>query len=117
MKAAENSPNPALAKLRARAAKRYLVQDALGDAKVSPVWALLLGVLYLVGATALCVYCADAYDPKTLAAVTIVCLLFALILLLFLFALTGIMTEATIAKVIVRMWDKVIAKLKPGSSE
>jgi hypothetical protein len=110
---AENSKDPALAKLRAKAAKRYFAQDVLGTAKVSPALALFLGVAYVICATGVCIYGVHEFDKGAIVGVLIVCILFALILLLFLFALTGVMTEGTIAKVIVRMWDKVLAKLKP----
>jgi hypothetical protein len=109
---AENSKNPAIAKLRTKMAKRYFTQDTRGDAKVSPPLALSIGTLYIVAATISGIYCARVCDSKTFAAVVIVSILFALILFVFLFALTGVMTEATIAKTIIRMWDKVIAKLK-----
>jgi hypothetical protein len=115
---AANSTNPALAKLRTKMAKRYFAEDVLGTAKVRPIFGLVVGTVYFLVSATVCIYCAQSCARSTFVGVLLVCLLFGLLLLLFLFALTGVMTETTIAKVIVRMWDKVVAKLRfPGGKE
>jgi len=90
LKDAENSKNPVVAKLRAKVAKRYFAQDTLGAAKVRPGVAFLLGATYLVGSTAIAVYCATLYEKGTFVLVLTTLLLFALLLLIFLFTLTGV---------------------------
>jgi hypothetical protein len=107
-----NSTDPTSAKLRQKMAERYFAEDVLGSAKVRPVWALIIGTIYFLGAAAFCIRCATSCATGKFVGVLLVCLLFGLLLLLLLFALAGIMTETTVAKVIVRMWDKVIAKVR-----
>lgn len=111
---AANSANPTLAKLRTKMAERYFEQDVLGDAKVSPRLGLFIGVLYVCVAVIACGYYAS--DRALFTPVLIAFILFALMLFLFLFALTGVMTESTIAKIIVRMWDRVVGKIPFGKS-
>lgn len=116
----ENSTDPKLAKLRAKAGKRYLEAHLKGGAKISPGLALGVGLPVLLVLAATCVYVGIEFSPAIFWFVLITCVVFALIVLLLLLALTGQMGDTVVAKVMLGMFDKLLAtfrKTKPDESK
>jgi len=102
---AENSTDPELKKLRIEAARRYFKIHL-----ISPGVALVVGLLVFSVLAASSIYSAYHASRAIFVSVSTVCVLFALVISLFLFALSGIMGDTLVAKVILGMFDKVLAK-------
>jgi preprotein translocase subunit Sec61beta len=109
---AQNSPDPELKKLRLEAAKRYFAEDALGEAKVSPVLALIVGIVVLVILAAVTIYVSTHFAGAISTLVLIACAFFAIIVLLLVFALTGVMPANTLSKTIIGIWSKLLSKFQ-----
>jgi preprotein translocase subunit Sec61beta len=113
---AENSSDPALKKLRLEMAKRYFAQDSLGAATLSPRHVFYTGIPVLLVLAAISLYAAMRLSGTVFAAVLVACSFFAIIVVVLILALTGIMTENTISKLLVNLWSKTLSKFG-GSSQ
>jgi hypothetical protein len=107
---AENSSDPALKNLRLEMAKRYFAQDSLGAATISPRHVLYSGIPALVALAVISLYAAMRLTGTVFAAVLVACSFFAIIVVVLMLALTGIMTENTISKLLVSLWSKTLSK-------
>lgn len=115
---AENSKNPKFAKLRARAGKRYLDADVKGGARISTGLALGLGLPTMLLLAGTPVVVAFEFSSAVFWLVLIACVTFALIILLLLLALSGLMADTLVAKVMLGMFDKLLTtfrKTKPDT--
>ena len=114
---ADNSTNPKLATLRAKAGKRYLEAHLKGSARISPGLALGVGLPVLLVLAGTCVYAGVKFSAAIFWFVLIACVTFALIILLLLLALTGLMGDTVVAKVMLGILDKVIARFSKVQSD
>jgi hypothetical protein len=116
LKDAENSTNPKFAKLRAKAAKRYFDADVKGGARISTGLALAVGLPIILLLAGICIYAAIKLSTAVVWFVLIACIAFALIIMLLLLALTGLMGDTLVAKVMLGIFDKLIAAYRKGKS-
>lgn len=114
---AENSVNPQFAKLRAKAAKRYFDADVKGGARVSTGLALALGLPVLLLLAAVCIYVDLNFSGGVVWTVLVACLTFAILIMLLLLALAGLMAGTVVAKVMLGMFDKVVAAVKSRTED
>jgi hypothetical protein len=114
---AENSTNPKFAKLRAKAAKRYFDAHVKGGARISTGLALGVGLPVLLVMAVPCVYAGITFSASIFWFVLIACVTFALIILLLLLALTGLMGDTVVAKVMVGIFDELMATFRKTNSD
>jgi hypothetical protein len=108
---AENSSDPALKKLRSKMAKRYFAADSLGAAVVSPPLVILIGFPIIVALAALTFYAAIRLNGAVFGAVLAGCSFFSIVTVILMLALTGVMTENTVSKLLLNMWGKALSKI------
>jgi|SRR5467141_2209951 len=114
---AENSTNPKFAKLRAKAAKRYFDAHVKGGARISTGLALGVGLPVILLLAGICIYAAIKLSPTVVWFVLIACVAFTLIIMLMLLALTGLMGDSLVAKVMLGIFDKLIAAYSKGKPD
>jgi hypothetical protein len=107
---AENSSDPVLNDLRVKMAKRYFAADTLGRATVSPLHVFYTGIPVLLVLAGLSLYAAMRLSGAAFGAVLVVCVFFAIIVVILMLALTGVMTENTVSKLLLNMWAKTLSK-------
>jgi preprotein translocase subunit Sec61beta len=112
---AENSSDPVLKELRTKMAKRYFSADSLGAAAVSPHHVVFIGFLAIVVLAAIAFYAAMRLSGVVFGSVLVVCSFFSIIVVILMLALTGVMTENTVSKLLVNMWTKTLSKFGKAS--
>lgn len=112
-----NSNDPAFVELRIEAARKLLDAHIKGNVQVSPRTAMLVGTLSLIGIGGFDSYIALHYPRPVFLPVLLVCVLFAVFLVVLLLALCGVMADTVVAKILTHAIDKVAAKLNLGAVE
>jgi|ERR1700722_8369676 len=108
LKDSENSTNPKLAKLRAKAGKRYLEAHLKGGARISTGTALAFGLPVLLVLAGVCIYAGIKLSTGVFWLVLIASVTFAILIMLMLLALAGLMRDTQVSKVMLGMFDKII---------
>jgi uncharacterized RDD family membrane protein YckC len=108
---AENSNNPALAKLRREAGERYLNAELPVADRMSPTAAAYIFVIYILLATSTTIYIGLTQGKASGLFAFWTAFGFALVLLLFLLAATKLMGQTLVAKLFMKIWEKWIKKL------
>lgn len=110
---AENSTNPELIKLREKYVAKYLDAHLKANTTISSRTAVAVTVPILMFLLAFCVYAAVKLSHSAFISIVAVSMLFALLLVLFMLAISGHLGENVVADAIVKMYNSVAGILKP----
>jgi hypothetical protein len=111
---AENSSNPALVQLRVEMIPKFFAAHISGNVQVSPRSALLVALPVLAILSGIPIYSAIKGSPSV-TSVTVICLLFSLVFIVFMLAICGKMSDSVVGRLISGMFNKLIAKFMPES--
>jgi hypothetical protein len=114
MNDSKNSENPALTQLRIEMIPKLFDAHIKGNVQVSPRMALFVAVPVLGLLLGTPVYAA-LHSSRSVVPVTVVCLLGALVFIVFILAICGKMSDGVVARLISGMFNKLVAKLVPAN--